>query len=447
MTDLTDTSWLELFPDAVVLVDSGGVIRYANRMCDTLLGWRAEELQGRPMECLVPGRVSDHSRLRESYMANPSHRPMASGMELTALHRDGHEVPVDIALRPLQMGGRGQVLVAMRDVSASRAAQQKVRLLSVAIDAAASGVLVTDADGVIVRVNPAVCRMTGYSPDELIGARPSLLKSGRHDAGFYARLWATLRAGEVWHGDIVNRRKDGSEYFEEQTIAPVKDERGRISHYIAIKQDVTERVRAARELREARDELAQRIAEIERLHEQLREQSIRCPLTGLYNRRYFDEILQRELTRAAQAGIPACLAMIDIDHFKQLNDQHGHAVGDRFLAELGRVLLADNRAQDLAFRYGGEEFAVIMTASESLDGARQLETWRRRYSGVEVAVSCGVVRSTFSAGIAQHRPGESPSELFARADAALYAAKRSGRNRLVQALPPVREQERDKGPG
>ena len=437
MTDLTDTGWLELFPDAVVVVDAGGVIRYANRMCDTLLGWRAEDLQGRLMECLVPLRVTDHSRLREGYMANPSHRPMASGMELTAVHRSGSEVPVDIALRPLQLGDQRQVLVAMRDVSASRAAQQKVRLLSVAIDAAASGVLVTDAEGLIVRVNPAVCRMTGYTPEELIGARPSLLKSGRHDADFYTRLWSALRAGEVWHGDIVNRRKDGSEYFEEQTIAPVNDERGRVSHYIAIKQDVTERVRAAQELREARDELAQRIAEIERLHGQLREQAIRCPLTGLYNRRYFDEILQRELTRAAQAGIPACLAIIDIDHFKQLNDRHGHAVGDRFLAELGRVLLADNRAQDLAFRYGGEEFAVVMTASQSADGARQIEAWRRRYAGIEVGVAGEPVASTFSAGIAQHRPGESPSELFARADAALYAAKRAGRNRVVQALPPV----------
>ena len=437
MTDLTDTGWLELFPDAVVLVDAGGVIRYANRMCDTLLGWQAEDLLGRFMECLVPLRVADHSQLRESYMANPSHRPMASGMELTALHRDGSEVPVDIALRPLQLGGKRQVLVAMRDVSASRAAQQKVRLLSVAIDAAASGVLVTDADGIIVRVNPALCQMTGYTPDELIGARPSLLKSGRHDADFYTRLWATLRAGEVWHGDIVNRRKDASEYFEEQTIAPVKDERGRVSHYIAIKQDVTERVRAARELREARDELAQRIAEIERLHGQLREQAIRCPLTGLYNRRYFDEILQRELTRAAQAGIPACLAMIDIDHFKQLNDRHGHAIGDRFLAELGRVLLADNRAQDLAFRYGGEEFAVVMTTAGSDEGARQLEAWRQRFARIEVATPGGTARSAFSAGIAQHRPGESPSELFARADAALYAAKRGGRDRVVQALPPV----------
>lgn len=436
MTDLADTGWLELFPDAVVLVDAGGAIVYANTMCEIQLGWPPGELCGQPVECLVPPRVAHHARLRERFLATPTHRPMSSGLELGAQHRDGHEVPVDIALRPFEVDGSHLVLVAMRDISASRKAQQKVHLLSHAIDAAAHGVLITDAAGSIVRVNPELCRMTGYTPDEFLGARPSLLKSGRHPPDFYAALWSTLQSGATWHGQIVNRRKDGSEYHEEQTITPVRDARSAISHYIAIKRDVTERVRAARELQAARDELAQRVAEIERLHGQLREQAIRCPLTGLYNRRWFDETLPRELARAA-GGAPVCLAILDLDHFKELNDSQGHAAGDRVLAELGRLLLADSGAGDLACRYGGEEFAVVMTDATLADGLRRIDALRARFGELVIPCPGGPVRARFSAGIAQSEHGEQAAELFARADAALYVAKRGGRDRVVPALPRI----------
>lgn len=437
MTDLADTGWLELFPDAVLLVDAGGAIVYANAICEAQMGWRPTELCGQPVECLVPPRVALHARLREHFLASPTHRPMSSGLELGALHRDGHEVPVDIALRPFEIGGLRLVLVAMRDVSASRRAQQKVHLLSHAIDAAAHGVLITDAAGSIVRVNPELCRMTGYTPDEFIGARPSLLKSGRHGADFYAALWSTLRSGATWHGQIVNRRKDGSEYHEEQTITPVRDARGAISHYIAIKRDVTGRVRAAQELQAARDELAQRVAEIERLHGQLREQAIRCPLTGLYNRRWFDETLPRELARAAAGGAPVCLAILDLDRFKELNDSRGHAAGDRVLAELGRLLLADSGAGDLACRYGGEEFAVVLTDATLADGVRRIDALRARFGALAIAGPDGPLGARFSAGVAQAEPGEQAAELFARADAALYVAKRGGRDRVLPALPRI----------
>jgi PAS domain S-box-containing protein len=247
MTDLADTRWLELYPDAVLIVDSVGVIVYANAVCEHQLGWPPGDLCGRLVDCLVPVRVAHHARLRESHVAQPGERPMSRDLELAALHRAGHEVAVDIALRPFEVGGLRFVMVAIRDVTASRRAQNRVRLLSHAVDAASHGVLITDAEGVIVQANPALCAMTGYGLAELIGARPTLLKSGRHPEAFYAQLWNTLRSGETWHGEIVNRRKDGSEYCEEQTITPVRDLQGRISHYIAIKLDVTARVQAERD--------------------------------------------------------------------------------------------------------------------------------------------------------------------------------------------------------
>jgi diguanylate cyclase (GGDEF)-like protein/PAS domain S-box-containing protein len=437
MSHLTDTRWLELYPDAVVIVDSDGVIVYANAMCERQLGWSPQALCGQHVECLVPGRVAHHARLRESYLAEPSERPMSRDLELGARHRDGHEVPVDIALRPFEVGGLRFVLVAIRDVTVIRKAQNRIRLLSQAIDAASQGVLITDAEGVIVQVNPAVCAMTGHEAAELIGARPNRLKSGRHDEAFYARLWNTLRAGETWQGEIINRRKDGSEYCEYQTITPVRDRQAHISHYIAIKLDVTARVQAERELKAARDELAQRVAEIERLHEQLREQAIRCPLTQLYNRRWFDETLPRELARALASGETLCLAILDLDHFKALNDSHGHATGDRALAEFGRLLLAECGPGDIACRYGGEEFALVMIGVTMADGVRRLDALRSRCADLPLSAATGPITLRFSAGVAECQPREPAMELFARADAALYAAKRAGRDRVVPALPRV----------
>ena len=437
MTDLADTRWLELYPDAVIIVDSGGVIVYANAMCEHHLGWPPQALCGQFVECLVPRRVGHHSRLRDSYLAQPSERPMSRDLELAAIHRSGHEVPVNIALRPFDVGGLRFVMVAIRDVTASRQAQNRVRLLSQAIDAASHGVLITDAGGLIVQVNPALCAMTGYAAGELIGARPSLLKSGRHDEAFYARLWETLRSGETWHGEIINRRKDGSEYCEEQTITPVRDLQGQVSHYIAIKLDVTARVQAERELKAARDELAQRVAEIERLHGQLREQAIRCPLTQLYNRRWFDETLPRELARALASGEALCLAILDLDHFKELNDSHGHATGDRALAEFGRLLLAEAGPGDIACRYGGEEFALVMIGATMAEGVRRLDALRSRCADLRLSATAGPSSLRFSAGVAECQAREQAVELFARADAALYAAKRAGRDRVLPALPRI----------
>lgn len=437
MTDLADTRWLELFPDAVVIVDAGGVIVYANSMCEAQLGWSPADLHGRMIECLVPARVARHAQLRAAFLAQPWERPMGRDLDLGALHRLGHEVPVDIALKPFQVAGQDFVLVAIRDVSASRKAQQKVRLLSQAIDAASHGVLVTDADGVIVRVNPALCRMTGYEASELVGARPNLLKSGHHEEAFYASLWSTLRSGETWHGQITNRRKDGSTYSEEQTITPVRDAQAAVSHYIAIKLDVSERVRAERELEAARDELAQRVAEIERLHVQLREQAIRCPLTQLYNRRWFDETLPRELARAIASSEALCLAIVDLDHFKELNDSHGHAMGDRALVEFGRLLLAEAGPGDIACRYGGEEFALVMIGATMAEGVRRLDALRGRCAELPLSAATGPITLRFSAGVAECQAREPAIELFARADAALYAAKRAGRDRVMPALPPV----------
>jgi diguanylate cyclase (GGDEF)-like protein/PAS domain S-box-containing protein len=430
-----DAAFLETLPDALIIVDADGAIVFANGASEQLLGWPRGELRGQPVERLVPPRFTTHASLRAGFMGHAARRPMGAGPELFALKRDGSELPVDIAISPLTLDGKPHAVVSLRDVSRQTQANQQLRILSVAIDAAASGVVITDKRGVIVWVNPAACRMTGYGVEELVGQPTALLKSGRHPPEFYAQLWKTVLSGVTWQGAIINRRKDGSEYHEEQTIAPVADRAGEVTHFIAIKQDVTARVEAEAALREARDELTRRVAEVEALHAQLREQALRDPLTGLFNRRYLDETLPRELARAGRDDAPLSLVVIDIDHFKRVNDTWGHHVGDAALAALGRLLAARSRASDVACRFGGEEFVMVLPDASLDDAVRCAEVWRHALREVVVPAGDTGVRITISAGIAAWRPGESAQQLFARADQALYAAKRDGRDRVVPASP------------
>ncbi len=438
MNRIEAARWLDAMPDAVVVVAADGRIVQANERCESLLGWSPGELEGRPLALLVPERFVEHEAEHERYFAAPAVRQMGTGLELRARHRDGREVTVDIALSPLEVDGGNYVVASIRDASAQRAHLEELRLKSIALDHAASGIVITDLRGVILWVNRAAARMTGYEREELIGRTPSLLKSGEHDDAFYRGLWTEIRAGRTWQGAIVNRRKDGSHYHEEQTIAPVRDAEGRVSHYIAVKQDASERVAAEQSLRRAHDDLARYVTEIEALQARLREQAIHDPLTGLFNRRYLDEALAREVARAQRERTPLTIAMIDLDHFKGINDSHGHPAGDRLLVALGRILLVQKRAADFACRFGGEEFVVVLVGAALAGGLARSEEWRRSYAGLAMDAEAGPVGATLSIGVAELCPDELSTAFLARADAALYAAKAAGRDRVVAAsLPDV----------
>jgi PAS domain S-box-containing protein len=152
--------------------------------------------------------------------------------------------------------GKGKFATVVEDISERKLGEKRIQLQSAALEASANAILITDRDGIIELINPAFTRLTGYSRDEALGKNPrDLVKSDRHDTKFYKNIWDTILSGSIWHGDIINRRKDGSLYDEEQTIAPVQDTDGRITHFIAVKQDVTERKQAEQTLRDQQCEL------------------------------------------------------------------------------------------------------------------------------------------------------------------------------------------------
>jgi diguanylate cyclase (GGDEF)-like protein/PAS domain S-box-containing protein len=302
------------------------------------------------------------------------------------------------------------------------------------MDSAANGIVITDTQGVIQWVNPAVSRMTGYTGKELVGEHTRILKSGEHDSAFYKNLWETISAGRTWFGDMANRRKDGTRYFEEQNISPVHGDDGKISHYIAIKQDVTARKDAERKLNEANAELALRLEENTDLQKILREDAIRDSLTGLFNRRYLHETLTREVARAHREKIDLSIVAIDLDGFKNVNDTLGHAAGDKILELLADIFRATTRQSDLVCRMGGDEFVVVMPQMPIDMAAIRGQEWLAAFQEKQKDLcdrSTDLI-CTLSIGITNVRPDDADTDvILKRADDALYAAKRQGRARIV----------------
>ena len=214
------------------------------------------------------------------------------------------------------------------------------------------------------------------------------------------------------------------------TIVPGVD--GRPDSVLSLAQDVTERVRSQAALQEVNVKLKQRLDDIHELQVQLREQVMRDPLTGMYNRRFLDDALPGEIARAIREQAPLSLMMLDIDHFKRVNDTHGHQAGDEVLKKLADILRSEARRTDVACRYGGEEF-VLLLPKMNLESARvRAERWRQMFAEMEIPVESGKVQCTLSVGIAVFPDhGNSAEDLLRNGDRALYLAKALGRNRAV----------------
>lgn len=258
---------LENGPDAILIVKEDGKIIYANKRSEGLLGYSKSELIGMGVEDLMISHRTEHADARQLYHQSPVTRAMGHQPVILGLHKDGSKIPLQIALSPLpEMEDQGSLVVAvLRDALPVFTTQQNMVLQSVAMHSAANGIVITDTNGVIQWVNPAVTVITGYTSDELVGKNPRILKSGQHDPLFYQDIWKTVLSGRNWFGEIVNRRKNGTIYYEEQHIAPVRNEEGQITHLIAIKQDVTARREAEILVKKTNHQLQEKLAEIEEL--------------------------------------------------------------------------------------------------------------------------------------------------------------------------------------
>ncbi len=286
--------------------------------------------------------------------------------------------------------------------------QRNLGLSNQIIDASPNGIVITSADTIIESVNPAFTRLTGYSPEEAIGKTPALLKSGRHDATFYQELWRTLRESGYWQGEIWNRRKSGEIYPEWLTITELKDASGGEHKYVGIFTDISER---------------------KENEQKIRALAYYDALTGLPNRRLFQDRLELALPQMRRNHQQLAVLFIDLDLFKRINDTLGHDVGDQVLVEMAGRLKACVRESDTVSRMGGDEFTILQPDVKDPSNALQLAS-RIVASLREPFVSSGrELYVTSSVGIAVYpEDGETPEELTKNADTAMYRAKELGRN-------------------
>ncbi|MFY4782317.1 diguanylate cyclase [Aliarcobacter butzleri] len=261
----------------------------------------------------------------------------------------------------------------------------------------------TKPDSTIIEVSDAFEKASGYSKDELIGKSISMIKHPEQDRKIIKDLWKNILNKRVWVGNIKNKKKSGEEYWLEQTIIPKLDEdKKNIDSFLSISADIT-----------AKMEL-EKMASIDKL-------------TDIYNRRMIDQFLQVEIEIASRHNEELSLMIIDIDHFKHVNDNYGHLVGDMVLSQLSKIISDNLRNSDIFGRYGGEEFLIICPKTNK-DGAFILAEKLRII--VNDFTFDEVGHKTVSIGIAEFQTNDTIETLFKKADEALYEAKNSGRNRV-----------------
>ncbi|MBS1161907.1 MAG: domain S-box protein [Proteobacteria bacterium] len=294
--------------------------------------------------------------------------------------------------------------------------EARLRLAASVVENVLEGIVVADQHGRIISVNAAFSRLTGYPAGEVVGCDVDALCAQEGGSEPLAAVWGALQEGQSWDGEWLSRCKDGHHFVAHASIVPVCDGEHRIHHYIVVLQDITEQ---------------------KRLTELLRDQAHTDSLTGLANRRYFLELASRELNRLERYEGELALAMLDLDHFKQINDSYGHAVGDQVLQTFAAVCRRMLRDTDLIGRVGGEEFAIIFTRTNAGEAYGVAERLREEVAATRVRLDDGrEVGFSVSLGIAERHPGERDLEaILKRADAALFQAKSSGRNQACVAEP------------
>ncbi|MDO9167211.1 MAG: EAL domain-containing protein [Rhodoferax sp.] len=402
----------DLMPDTLTItrVSDGRFVELSHNW-ESLTGFTREEGLGHTSAELGVWVVPEQ---RGNLIDTLKREGVVRDFDVTFKHKLGHLYYTKVSARFLVSDGETYMMLVVKDVTAQREAEAELRIAAAAFESQES-MMITDARGVILRVNRAFTDVTGYTAEEIVGKTPGVLKSDRHDAAFHTAMQETLRRTGTWQGEIWDRHKNGEVSPKWLTVAAVKGADGKITHYVSMHTDITQR-KAAED-------------EIEHL-------AFYDPLTRLPNRRLLLDRLHHALAGCARNARQGALLFIDLDNFKTLNDARGYDKGDLLLQQVAQRLGACIREGNVVARLGGDEFVVMLedlseiseeaAAQAKAVGEEILSTLRQPYLLVEETH-----HSTASIGITlfvDHR--DSVDELLKRADLAMYQAKAAGRNTL-----------------
>jgi len=325
---------------------------------------------------------------------------------------DGQVWDAEVHLMSFQHAGKTLLQFSLQDISARKRAEAELRVAATAFESQ-EGMIITDVEQRILRINGACSQITGYTAEEVVGRTPRVFSSGRHDAAFYRDMWAGIHATGAWKGELWNRRKNGEIYPEWFSISAVRGSDGKVTNYVASFIDISQRKTAEDEIKHL---------------------AFYDPLTRLPNRRLLLDRLRHAVVSGARSESAGALFFIDVDNFKTLNDTLGHDKGDLLLECVARRLSATVRAEDTVARLGGDEFVLMMEglSLSSGDAAAQarhvaekiLGAFSEPFDLAGLAYHCSA-----SIGIAFFT-GETDTveDLLRRADLAMYQAKAAGRN-------------------
>lgn len=383
--------------------DLSGYILYINQTLTNMLGYNSpDELIGHKSTITYK-----YPEERDTFIQKLFKEQSISNYELELLDKNSHTLPVMISATI-----EGNILSGMIiNMSEIKKSEIEVSKLSKVIEQIDDTVAITDKLGVITYINKAFCDHTGYTKEEAIGQSFKILKSDRYETDFYKKLWETITSGNIFRGTIINRKKNGDLYYEDKTITPLKDDKNNIVGFVSTGKDVT--------LETLMNQEIQRIATIDKL-------------TGIYNRHKFEELFTLETERSRRFSQPLSLILIDIDHFKTVNDTYGHDVGDEVLKTLTAIVQENIRKMDIFARWGGEEFLVLCSNTD-LETIQKLSEKLR--SAVENTPFPTVDHVTISLGASTFREDDTFTSLFKRVDQGLYYAKEHGRNQVVVVSP------------
>lgn len=401
--------------DVIWTMDLNGRFTYVSPSVERLRGYSVAEVMQQTLEqALTP----DSAHIAEAGL----------GLALAAIHakqpvpdfraeleqpcKQGGTVWTEVSVSGIQ-NDRGEfvnLLGVTRDISERKRADLDLRIAAIAFESQ-DGMIVTDAQTTILRVNSAFTRITGYTSQEAIGQSPRILRSDRHDADFYAAIWAAVEATGTWHGEIWHQRKNGEIFPEQLTITAIKASSGQVTHYVGALRDIT-----------LRKQLEKEVAQL----------AFFDPLTQLPNRRLFNDRLGQMLSLAKRTKTNMALMFIDLDKFKPINDTHGHEAGDWMLQTVAQRIQACLRTSDTAARVGGDEFLVLLTELQTGGDALAVAE-KIRQSLEEPTITPGGLPlvACASIGVAVYPDhAQNAPDLLRFGDSAMYLAKNAGGNRV-----------------
>ena len=393
--------------DAIVSKSLQGIVTSWNLGAERIFGYSAAEMIGQSVKRLLP---ADRAQEALQILGRIERGEKIEHFETERLHKDGRRVPLSVTISPIH-DAQGQVIGVSkiaRDISERKAFEQRLNLISNVFTHTSEAVAIIDADGNFLEINDAFSHVTGYPRSEIIGKSPLLFRSSHQGPEVYQQLLATLAETGHCQGEVWSRRKSGEAFAGLLTVSRICDAGGKSVQNVAIFADITP-------LRQHQERL-ERIVNFD-------------PLTNLPNRLLLSDRLSQALAQAHRSKQSIAVAYLDLDGFKEINDKHGHDVGDQLLIAISRRMQSSLREVDTLARMGGDEFVAVLTDVGSMEDFRHMLERILKACSEPVCIDGLFVQVSASIGVTLYPQDESDvDQLMRHADQAMYEAKQAGKN-------------------